>query len=250
LLIICVLLAALTYGGWYYLSRPGQMAELTPSVPERLRHMISPEASQKEIAASGQHQATGRATGPAASQTLPAAPEAAPPAVATTVSAPPAVSGDATRPASIPQPSGGTQTPADGVPPVESRPGSATVAAIPPAATDLAQPAVSGDGAKPANTGSYGAADGDARVVLKANADSWIQVRDKGGNLLFTRVLKAGEHYNAPNQPGLTLVAGNAGGLDIAVDGVDVPHIGEIGHVARNVSLDPDRLQGAAPKVN
>jgi len=93
-------------------------------------------------------------------------------------------------------------------------------------------------------------ADNDARVVLKANADSWIQVRDKGGNLLFTRVLKAGERYNAPNQPGLTLVAGNAGGLDIAVDGVDIPRIGEPGRVARNVSLDPDRLRGAARPAN
>jgi cytoskeleton protein RodZ len=136
----------------------------------------------------------------------------------------------------------------DGVPPVDRLP-AATPAAT-PASPDLTQPAVSGDTAKPANDGSYGAPDGAARVVLRATSDSWIQVRDKTSNLLFTRVLKPGEHYNVPNEQGLTMIAGNAGGLDITVDGMNVAKIGEAGRVARNVSLDPDRLLGAQPHVN
>ena len=140
------------------------------------------------------------------------------------------------------------QVAVDGVPPVDRLP--AATPAAPPASPDLTQPAVSADGAKPANDGSYGAPDGEARVVLHATSDSWIQVRDKTSNLLFTRVLKPGEHYNVPNQQGLTMIAGNAGGLDITVDGVNVAKIGEAGRVARNVSLDPDRLLGAQPHVN
>jgi cytoskeleton protein RodZ len=148
------------------------------------------------------------------------------------------------------QPAATPQAGVDGVPPVESRPGAApTVAAVPPS-PDLTQPAVAPDAAKPAGDSSYGAPDGQARVVLHATADSWVQVRDKGSNLLFTRVLKPGEHYNVPNQPGLTLIAGNAGGLDITVDGMAAPHIGDTGRVARNVSLDPDHLLGAVVHAN
>ena len=48
LLIICVLLAVLTYGGWYYLSaQPGQLADLTPTVPERLLHLLNLPPPQK-----------------------------------------------------------------------------------------------------------------------------------------------------------------------------------------------------------
>jgi len=230
LLIICLLLAVLTYAGWYYVSRPGPIAEQVPAVPERLQRAASPEPAPGPVATT--------APPPSADQTQPAASSA--PAPATPAPAPAVGAAPTTE----------TVTAGDGVPPVESRPGAASVAAAVPALPDLAQPAVSGEAAKPPATGSYGVADSDAHVVLKANADSWIQVRDKGGNLLFTRVLKAGERYNAPNQPGLTLTAGNAGGLDIAVDGVDIPRIGEPGRVARNVSLDPDRLRSAARPVN
>jgi cytoskeleton protein RodZ len=138
----------------------------------------------------------------------------------------------------------------DGVPPVENKPDTAppAVAALPPS-PDLTQPAVAADAPKQPDN-SYGAPDGQARVVLHATADSWVQVRDKGSNLLFTRVLKPGEHYNVPNQQGLTLIAGNAGGLDITVDGMETPRIGDSGRVARNVSLDPDHLLGATTHAN
>jgi cytoskeleton protein RodZ len=63
-------------------------------------------------------------------------------------------------------------------------------------------------------------------------------------------VLKPGEIYNVPNQPGLTMVTGNAGGLDIDVDGATISRIGAAGQVARNVSLDPDRLLAAHPHAN
>jgi cytoskeleton protein RodZ len=63
-------------------------------------------------------------------------------------------------------------------------------------------------------------------------------------------VLKPGEHYNVPNQQGLSLIAGNAGGIDITVDGMETPHIGDLGRVARNVSLDPDHLLGAVTHAN
>jgi cytoskeleton protein RodZ len=236
LLIICVLLAVLTYGGWYYFStQPNHLSEMAPAVPERLRNLLTPRQVATE-AAPPKAAPPAQIAAPAQTAALPSGDAPAPPAAASLVAS--------TKSAAQP-------TEEDGVPPVETAPGlSPNMAATLPAAPDLAQPPVNGDGAKSAVTTSYGAPEAEAHVVLHANADSWIQVRDSHSNLLFTRVLKSGEHYNAPNQAGLTLIAGNAGGIDITVDGAPVPKIGEAGRVVRNLSLDPDHLIGAAPHAN
>jgi cytoskeleton protein RodZ len=252
LLIICVLLAVITYGGWYYLSsQPGQLAELTPAVPERLLRLL--KIPQKEAApAAPATTASAPVPTPEAAALVPQVPTAAPTASQPASAALGAVQQTplTTAPATTAQPATAQPVAVDGVPPVENRTGQAPVVAALPPSPDLTQPAVASDAAKnPADT-SYGAPDGQARVVLHATADSWVQVRDKGSNLLFTRVLKPGEHYNVPNQPGLSLIAGNAGGIDITVDGMEAPHIGDLGHVARNVSLDPDHLLGAVVHAN
>ena len=89
-----------------------------------------------------------------------------------------------------------------------------------------------------------------SRVVLRASADTWVQVEDAQRNLLLTRVLKAGDIYRAPNQSGLVLMTGNAGGLVVEVDGEAIPSLGPRGAVRRNVSLDPDRLLDGSQLVN
>ncbi len=81
------------------------------------------------------------------------------------------------------------------------------------------------------------------RVVLRATQDSWVQVRNASNASIFTRVLRAGDTYEVPDQPGLTLLTGNAGGLTVLVDGQEVPKLGRSGQVRRNVSLNPDSLK-------
>jgi cytoskeleton protein RodZ len=81
-----------------------------------------------------------------------------------------------------------------------------------------------------------------ARVVLHATSDSWVQVRDSSDSLIMTRVLRAGDTYQVPPRRGLILVTGNAGGLEVVVDGRTIPPLGPRGAVRRNVSLDPDSL--------
>jgi cytoskeleton protein RodZ len=111
--------------------------------------------------------------------------------------------------------------------------------AIPSAPDSSQQAAVNLD----ASTGRiYGAANTDARIVLTAEDDSWVQVRDTEGQLLLTRVLRAGDVYRVPNRQGLTLLTGNAGGLSIVVDGQSAPALGDTGEVVRDVVLDPQRL--------
>jgi cytoskeleton protein RodZ len=96
----------------------------------------------------------------------------------------------------------------------------------------------------------YGESTESTRIVLRALQDSWVQIRDRQDALLLTRVLRAGDTYFVPARDGLTLLTGNAGGIEIRVDGVPVPPIGPVGTVRRQIALDPARLLSgtAAPR--
>ena len=96
----------------------------------------------------------------------------------------------------------------------------------------------------------YGEGNSDSRVVLRATRDSWIQVHGADNVLLLTRILRAGDSYRVPNRNGLTLMTGNAGALEILVDGQPVPPIGPFGAVRRDVSLDPNRLKTGSAAAN
>ncbi|MEE9209728.1 MAG: RodZ domain-containing protein [Kiloniellales bacterium] len=88
----------------------------------------------------------------------------------------------------------------------------------------------------------YGENNQGSRIIVRAIQDSWVQVRDRNDALLLTRVLRTGDSYFVPDQDGLTLLTGNAGGIEIEVDGVKVPPIGPVGSVRRQIALDPGRL--------
>ena len=132
-------------------------------------------------------------------------------------------------------------------PPAVSQPVETQAAPRPPAVPSSPTLTGSGSGASPAAAGSAMAAVPAAtdpapnpagEVVIRATADSWIQIRDARQSVLLTRVLKAGESCRAPARPGLSMRTGNAGGLEITVDGVPAPPIGRKGMVRRNVALD------------
>lgn len=88
------------------------------------------------------------------------------------------------------------------------------------------------------------AAGGAGRIVVKAKANSWIQVRDNAaGELVLTRMLMSGDSYIVPDRSGLILSTGNAGALEILVDGEPVPAVGGEGTVRRKIALDAERLK-------
>src|SRR5262249_22070707 len=64
-------------------------------------------------------------------------------------------------------------------------------------------------------------------VVIEARMDSWIKVVDANNKTVTNKVLKAGERYVVPEQPGLMMRTGNAGGLDVLVNGEKAPPLGE-----------------------
>jgi cytoskeleton protein RodZ len=67
-------------------------------------------------------------------------------------------------------------------------------------------------------------------------------VRAADQTIVFSRILRAGEAYKVPQRPGLSLRTGNAGALEITVDGKAVPSIGGVGALRRDVVLDPSEL--------
>jgi cytoskeleton protein RodZ len=81
-------------------------------------------------------------------------------------------------------------------------------------------------------------------VVLRATADAWVQVRQKGGRVLLRRTMKEGETWPIPAEPDLILDSGNAGSLELEVDGVPTRLPGAKGTVIHNIPLDAD-LPGA-----
>lgn len=90
-------------------------------------------------------------------------------------------------------------------------------------------------------TQTYGAPT-QVRVVMLAEADSWVQITNSSGRKLFARTLFAGDTYKVPDVEGLKLRTGNAGGLIIRVDGQRAPSLGPSGSVRSNILLNPDLL--------
>ena len=82
-----------------------------------------------------------------------------------------------------------------------------------------------------------------SRILLRANADAWVQVRDRAGSVLLNRILHAGETWPVPAKPNLLLTTGNAGGTELLVDGVSTPSLGSSGFVRRDLPLDPDLIK-------
>ena len=95
----------------------------------------------------------------------------------------------------------------------------------------------------------YGARNAAARIILRAQENTWVQVRDGEESVVLTQILQAGDRYLVPNRDGLRLMTGNAGALDISVDGDLVPAIGERGESRRDVRLDPNLLKAGAAVV-
>lgn len=111
----------------------------------------------------------------------------------------------------------------------------AEVTAAAPETVDLPPPpARMASGPEP--TGGVG------RVVLRAASASWVELRDGENRRVFSRLMRAGETYSVPPDRPVTLTTGNAGGLDILVDGKAIPPLGPVGDVRRDISLEPEAL--------
>lgn len=81
-----------------------------------------------------------------------------------------------------------------------------------------------------------------SRVVIEVTEPSWVEIRNAAGAAILRQVLKAGDVYMVPDETGLVMATGNAGGLVVKLDGKPLPPLGEQGQIKRKISLDPSFL--------
>ncbi len=240
ILLISVLLIALAYGGWYYLSSgdddmDGQVLDL----PDTLAPLVSgggeeplpdPMDSTRSILTPAEPLVVDEGEPSAQAPQEPDAPANLGSALSAEFAAEPAAGASLVGVFS--------QVPST-APDVSPAPVAvATAGAIPAApAPDALLP--DDDSRQPR---VYGVENETARIVLRARLDSWVQVYNADESLLLTRVLQPGDSYRVPDLAGLTLVTGNAGGLEIEVDGAAVPPLGPVGAIRRGIALDAERL--------
>jgi cytoskeleton protein RodZ len=126
--------------------------------------------------------------------------------------------------------------------PAPAAPASATPAPAPDATGDAAV-SPSPNATEEASTGAQPTAvPPAAKVVIRANRDSWIEIRDKDDAVVLQRVLRQGETFNVPDQKGLLMTTGNAGGIVIELEGRPLQSLGSLGVVKRGIKLDPAAL--------
>jgi cytoskeleton protein RodZ len=117
------------------------------------------------------------------------------------------------------------------------------VAPTAPTATDPNLSPSSAAAATPAPPPALAGGSGEAGLAVRASADSWIQVRDHNGQVLFSRIMHAGESWPVPPGQGLLLTTGNAGGTELVLDGTATQPLGGSGAVRRDLPLDPDAVK-------
>ena len=142
--------------------------------------------------------------------------------------------------------------PADEAPPAETAPAEAPAAAedqVPPEA-DIASAGEEVVEESPPQEAAAQAEGEAGKIVVRARLESWIQITNEKKEVVFSRVLRSGETYTVPEEKGLMLTTGNAGGIEISVNGKKLKSLGTVGLVKRDIPLDAKKLRdGSAFKT-
>lgn len=90
-----------------------------------------------------------------------------------------------------------------------------------------------------------------ANIILQANkktgeAGTWVEIKDARGRTELSRVLMPGDVYYVPVKGTYKATFGNAGGIDIWVDGKLAPQVGQEYKKISGVELTPERLMKTA----
>lgn len=83
----------------------------------------------------------------------------------------------------------------------------------------------------------------DARVIVRALTDVSVQVTSQSRDYVWTESMKPREMLLVPNRDDLELWTGNAGGIEVLLDGVILPPLGPEGTVISGLSLGASALE-------
>jgi cytoskeleton protein RodZ len=224
--IVVLSLAALAgvYAGWSYVDRSNRAAvEVVTEVPDDLQALLR-DAPPETL-----------------SETAP--PERFPSGTSVPEPGPVPEAAPLELPASV-EPEAGPDT-AGPVEPVIAALAPAVEEAPPPeqrSASDILarlEPVLAAGGAAPT---LYGLDEVDARVILRARSRSWVQVSSADEEYRWVKTLEPGDAFVVPDRPDLVLWTGNAGGIEVIVDGAPLPPLGPDAGVVRDVPLQPGAL--------
>ncbi len=84
-------------------------------------------------------------------------------------------------------------------------------------------------------------------VIVRAQDNSWLEIKNASGQIVFGQILKEGQELKIPNEKGYVMTTGNAGGIDILIGEKILPKLGKAGDVRRNVTLDIEALRKLLP---
>ncbi len=250
MILLGLMIAGVAYGVWYFNSvKDNAIVELVYPVPERLRHLLPEQTpADPQPAATSRPAPAAQPDGAAPRKSQPASPgETAP--VVVSVPLPPRASGTEATAAGerATPPRAPEATPAPPPPPPPPAQASASSAAtnpMPEAAPTPALASTATDSAQVPPAGGNG-------IILRAKSETWLQIRDtQDKSVLVSRTLQAGEEFRVPDRPNLVMTTGNAGGLEITIDGETLPPLGRAGAVRRNVALEVEPLRAATAVLN
>ena len=209
-----VVVLLLGYGAWHLFAGGGETSQPVPPAP-----VLSPP----------------KAATPPKPAPVVVPPQTATPSPAADAAPTSTVNGAAGPQATAPPPpAAGAKTPATQSAPLSTA--SPTAAPQTPASQAAIAPAV------PAAGRVFGAMNRNPRVILRARGDTRITVRDASGQILLNRDLKAGDSYQVPNMPGVTMATSNAGAVELDLDGIALGRAGPPQEVLGRVALDPQSL--------
>lgn len=93
----------------------------------------------------------------------------------------------------------------------------------------------------------FGTQNYDARVIVRARAESWVRVEDLNSGVLFEATMQRGDSYRVPNRDNIIMATRNAGALEMLVDGTSTGPVGRIGQAVLEQPLDADILAARVP---
>ena len=79
-------------------------------------------------------------------------------------------------------------------------------------------------------------------LTIRATSSSWVEIVRGDGIAVLKKLMKAGETYVVDDGRGLYLSTGNAGGIELVTAGNDIITIGTTGEIVRDLPLAKNRL--------
>lgn len=88
------------------------------------------------------------------------------------------------------------------------------------------------------------------KVDLHVTEETWIEVKDQGGNIIMNKIFNPGESFEFKDSKNLILTTGNLKGTHLSSGDKVFPISAKSGEVGRNIPLDPEKWLEQQPETD